>query len=98
VQNTEEHGSMNAWEVAILKTYDHLDGCAKNRAIYDNVGKFIRLSQEHMRATVYGGRPAYEHQVRSHITNLYQAGHLQQLSRGYYCLTTKGKKRIIPAS
>jgi restriction endonuclease Mrr len=87
---------MNAWEDAILRTYDGHGGCADNQEVYEDVGKFIHLTQEHLRPTVHGGRPAYVHQVRSHITNLVQSGHLKQLRRGHYCLTAKGKGRVKP--
>jgi hypothetical protein len=79
---------MNAWENAILKAY------ALNRTIYDNVGNFIQLTKAHLRPSVHGGRPAYFHQVRSHITNLVQSGDLTQVDKGKYCLTAKGKIRI----
>jgi predicted transcriptional regulator len=39
--------------------------------------------------------PAYVHQVRSHITNLFQSGDLKKVQRGEYCLTAKGKNRIL---
>ena len=82
------------WEIAILKAYALAGGCATNRTIYNTVGKFITLTSEHTAPTVHGGRPAYEHQVRSHISNLYEAGHLRQVSRGHYCLTATGQERI----
>jgi hypothetical protein len=34
---------MNAWEEAILKTYNFLGGNASNQEIYENVGRFIPL-------------------------------------------------------
>jgi hypothetical protein len=87
---------MNRWETAILKTYEFLGGCASNREIYEKVGKFITLTGEHQRRTVYGSRPAYVHQVRSHITNLVQSGDLTNIGRGEYRITAKGKTRIKP--
>lgn len=87
---------MNRWETAILKTYDLLGGCASNREIYENVGKFITLTTEHLAPTVYSGRPAYVHQVRSHITNLVQSNDLKKVGRSEYCITVAGRNRIKP--
>jgi len=83
------------WEKAILKTYDLNGGCADNQKIYENVGKFHPLTEEDLKPTVYSGRPAYVHQVRSHIANLVQSGDLRKARRGEYCLTAKGKNRIL---
>jgi hypothetical protein len=85
---------MNVWETAILKTYEFLGGWASNHEIYENVGKFITLTAEHRRQTVYGGRPAYVHQVRSHITNLVQSLDLKKIGRSEYCITVGGRSRI----
>ena len=90
----QQDSGMNMWEEAILKTYHLAGGCAANQEIYDNVGKFVSLTTQHFRPTAYGGRPAYVHQVRSHITNLVQNGDLTRMSRERYCLTLKGKNRI----
>jgi len=49
---------MNAWEDAILRTYELHSGCADNQEIYEDVGKFMPLTQEHLRPTVHGGRPS----------------------------------------
>ena len=46
---------MNVWETAILKTFEFLGGCASNREIYENVGKFITLTAEHRRHTTVAG-------------------------------------------
>ena len=64
------------------------------RDIYRDIGSFIELTSEHLEATQWGGRPAYQHQVRSHITNLCQAGYLIKVSRGRYLITEKGCQRI----
>ena len=87
---------MNRWEVAILKAYNANGGCADNQVIYNTVGNFIPLSSDHLKPTVHGGRPAYVHQVRSHITNLQQDGCLKNVSRGHYCITAKGRQRLKP--
>ena len=83
-----------SWELAILKAY-HVAArhCADNNWIYNRVGDYIELSAYHKRATASGGRPAYEHIVRSNIHNLREAGYLKQVGRGRYCLTDTGKTR-----
>ena len=81
------------WEQAILKAYLAASGCADNDKIYRTIGDFIPLTSAHERATIYGGRPAYHHQVRSYISNLTQAGYLEKRGRGHYCLTDRGKER-----
>jgi hypothetical protein len=45
------------WEKAILQAYDLNGGCADNQKIYENVGKFIPLTEKDLKPTVYGGRP-----------------------------------------
>lgn len=85
---------MSDWHIAILKSYDHHGGCADYAQIYETIGKFITLTANHMRATVYGGRPAYQHELRSFVSDLCEAGDLRRVGRGKYCLTAKGKKRI----
>jgi ribosomal protein S19E (S16A) len=85
-----------SWERAILKAYHAAARhCADNNWIYRRVGDFIELSAYHKRATAYGGRPAYEHIVRSTIHNLREAGYLQRVGRGRYCLTDAGKTRAV---
>jgi hypothetical protein len=85
---------MNIWEVAILTCINSLHGEADLQEIYKHIGNFIILEKRHLEETRYGGRPAYQHQVRSHITNLCQAGDLIRISIGRYSLTKKGQKRI----
>ena len=87
---------MNALEEAILKNYDLLGGNASNQEIYENVGRFIPLTADNLKPTVYGGRLAYVHQVRSHIANLVQSGHLYRVVRGRCRLTGQGQRRVKP--
>jgi len=85
---------VNVWEIAILKSIKSLGGEAELQQIYERLRSFIQLTEKDLRSTEWGGRPAYQHQVRSHITNLCQSGELCRVSRGRYSLTEKGKKRI----
>ncbi len=83
---------MSDWEVAILKCMDSFGGKAYLKQIYIKIDDFIELKEEHFKKQY--GRPAFQHQVRSHIANLCQADEVINLSRGYYSLTEKGKTRI----
>ncbi len=85
---------MNVWEMAILKSISSLSGEAGLQQIYDKLSDFIPLTEKHLRKTKWGKRRAYQHQVRSHITNLCQADELARISRGHYSLTEKGRQRI----
>ena len=85
---------MNTWEIAILKSINSLGGEAKLQDVYKRLSKFIQLTEEHKKETRWGGRPMYEHEVRSCVANLYQTGELDRILRGRYRLTDKGKKRI----
>jgi restriction endonuclease Mrr len=85
---------MNVWEIAILKCIESYSGKVMLQQIYERLSSFIKLTEDDLRETEWGGRPAYQHQVRSHIVNLCQAGELNRISRGCYSLTDKGRKRI----
>jgi len=87
---------MNVWEIAILRIIKAKGGQATTQEIYSELesGKFLTLTADDLRVTIYGGRPAYQHQVRSHLSNLRQSGDLKWVSRGKYSLTKKGRRRI----
>jgi hypothetical protein len=85
---------MNVWELAILQSVNLLGGEGDLQEIYRTLPRFIQLTPVHLAPTKWGGRPAYEHQVRSHVTNLRQAGELAWKARGRYALTTIGRQRI----
>ena len=84
------------WQAVILKIIFSLGGTTDTQAIYRELekGKFITLTTEHLRATVYGGRPAYQHSTRSHIANLTKSGYLNRRSRGVYKLTDDGISHV----
>jgi hypothetical protein len=87
---------MNVWEIAILKSIDYRGGEADTQQIYTDMesGTFISLNGNDLRTTKYGDRPAYQHQVRSHLSNLTQSKNIQKVSRGVYSITAKGMRRI----
>jgi predicted transcriptional regulator of viral defense system len=55
----------------------------------------LRCGHITTRTAADGGRPAYEHIVRSTIHNLQEAGYLARVGRGRYCLTDSGKTRAV---
>jgi len=79
------------WEYSILQCINSLGGKADLQKIYKTIPDFIELTEEHWKETYR--RPAYQHQIRSHITNLCQAEDLIRESRGYYSITKKGLQR-----
>ena len=87
---------MNVWEIAILRSIDYRGGRARNYEIFAELesGRFISLSDNHLRVTDYGGRPAYKHQVRKHLSNLERARDLNRVARGTYQITPQGRSRI----
>lgn len=84
------------WELTILKIVLSLDGVASLQQIYRSLeeNEFMKLTKNDLKETQWEGRPAYQHQVRSHISNLTQAGDLTRISRGVYAITEKGRRRI----
>lgn len=85
---------MNSWELAILRAVQRLRGEADLPRLYAELPTLVTLTPEHLRETIWGGRPAYQHQVRSHISNLCEAGDLRRVGRGRYRITERGLKRI----
>ncbi|MEA2063054.1 MAG: hypothetical protein U9P14_05100 [Gemmatimonadota bacterium] len=88
---------MNIWEIAILRSVEYLGGEANTQDIYRVLenGRFIELSPNDLLKTKWGERPAYQHQVRSHFSNLVDSGDLIRVSRGEYSLTKEGLNRIL---
>jgi hypothetical protein len=88
---------MNVWELTILRIVASLAGTAGLQQIYRFLenGTFMTLTKEHLRKTQWQGRPAYQHQVRSHVSNMLQAGDLKKISKGVYTITDKGRQRIL---
>ncbi len=83
-----------SWREAILRCVVAREGTAHCQDIYKDVGKFISLSPSHLRDTRYGGRPAYQHEVRSYLSNLRRDGALNLVQRGTYKITAFGKASI----
>ena len=87
---------MNVWELTILRIIESLGGTAGLQQVFRSLesGSFMALTEDHLRETKWQQRPAYQHQVRKHASNLAKAGDLTNVSWGVYAITDKGKQRI----
>ncbi|MFC1614896.1 winged helix-turn-helix domain-containing protein [Gemmatimonadota bacterium] len=85
----------NSWEIALLKCVAGLGNEAHLQHIYREINNYYNLTTIQKRKTLWGGRPAYQHQVRSHLSNLCQSKDLTRISRACYSITEKGRKRIL---
>jgi hypothetical protein len=65
MNNKRRRTLFDNWKVAILKIFRALDVLANTQSINGEIesGTFMTLTEDHLRKTVYGGRPAYQHQV-----------------------------------
>lgn len=81
-------------EAAILKIINSKKEKATTREIYSALekGKYYTLRDNQLAETIYEGRPAYQHEVRSYLSNLCQKGLLKWISRGYYALEAESGK------
>ena len=87
---------MFRWDFAILQIINDLGGDGCLQEIYARLEEFYELSVDDLRETVYSGRPAYQHQVRSFVSKLWRKkGYLVRLERGCYSLTETGRKRFL---
>ena len=75
---------MKYWEGVIYRAIESLGGEADLQEIYRKLPDLIDLTEEHLRTTKWGRRPAYEHIVRSYIPNMCQSKLLRWVSRGRY--------------
>jgi hypothetical protein len=82
------------WEIAILMGVKDIGKEAMLQQIYRKIGNYIELSPKHIEGIQYGGRPVFQHEIRSFISNLCESGCLIRLDRGLYSITEKCEKRI----
>lgn len=85
------------WSEAILRCVSELGGTASDQEIYRRIGDFKRLTRSHLAVTVYGGRPAYFHTVRSYLSLLVRKGDLIWLERGLHKISSSASERIAKA-
>ncbi|MDP3766024.1 MAG: hypothetical protein Q8R04_05920 [Nanoarchaeota archaeon] len=83
------------WENKLLLLFHQLEGMPTLKQIYDLIEKhqdLFQLKPEHFEHQY--GVSAYKNQVRSHISNLVQSGHLKRVDWGQYRITEKGMNRV----
>lgn len=78
---------MKFWKEAIYKSIESLGGEADLQEIYKSLIDIITLTEWEKRETRWGGRPAYQHIVRSYSSNMCQSGLL--------CRTKVGRYKIV---
>lgn len=81
---------MKEWSEAILEAINSLNNDASLKDIYGVLQEHFPLTGTNLRVTRYGGRPAFQHETRSFITNLVEAGELERTGRGRYRITPAG--------
>ena len=86
---------MFRWEFAILEILAHRKGTACLQEMYSTIEQSYPLKDNDPRSTAYGGRPAYQQQVRSHVSNLVHSGALERIGRGCYLLIPAGRERYL---
>jgi len=82
---------MNTWEIAILKIISGR-GKASLKELYEKINQHIELNENHF-VEKYGV-PTYHHQIRAHISDLQDKGHVKNVKRGIYAITEEGITRI----
>jgi len=87
---------MENMETALLRIINNRGLQVSNSQIYKALedGNYFKLQDQHLRATIYGGRPAYRHEVRSYLANLRKKGLIKRVSRGECEITESGKNNI----
>jgi hypothetical protein len=87
------------WQLAILKAFDipgQPNRALTDREAYRRVQHFIHLEPHHL-IFQWGERPAFENQMRSHISDLCDLRQLKILKRNLHCITPQGRTRIATA-
>jgi len=85
---------MKEWSEAILEAISYLGNEASLSDIYEALETHFPLTEDNLRTTRYGDRPAYQHEVRSFASKLVREGGLDRVSRGRYRLTRRGAARL----
>lgn len=87
---------MDTWGTILLRIISDSGKILKLQDIYRKLenGNYKKLSEKDLTPTRYGNRPVYQHQVRSHLSNLKQYEFLKNVSRGVYEITQIGRNRI----
>jgi len=82
--------------MAILKIIRDHGPEVKTSQIYQALegGDYLELKAHQLKETIYGGRPAYQHEVRSYLSNMVQEGFADRIERGVYRITGLGIKEL----
>ena len=86
---------MFRWGFAILEAIHSLGSEASLSEVYSVLEQHFPLTGQDQKETIYSRRPAYQHQVRNHISNLCQHGSLVRQRRGHYSLSHQGTQRFL---
>jgi hypothetical protein len=78
---------MEHWEMVIYQSIEALGGEADLQDIYKEISNHKDLTEKHLRITKWGERPAYQHLVRSYISNMCNTELLHRTARGRYKIT-----------
>ena len=78
---------MEGWEMTIYQSIEALGGEVDLQDIYEEIRNRKDLTKRYLRVTKWGERPAYQHLVRSYISNMCQSGLIHRTSRGHYKIT-----------
>jgi len=80
---------------ALLKIIDSKGGKVSLSQIYATVeqGQYFPLQPHHLKTTIWGDRPAYQHEVREILATLVKDGKLTRVSRGVYSITPTGTRQ-----
>lgn len=71
----------------VENAFRNLGGTASLRDIYDWLENHGNLTEWELGASPHGGRPRYQHGVRSHISDMVQAGKAERVGAGLYRLS-----------
>lgn len=82
------------WTTATLRTIQALGGRATLQQVYERIDGFKDLNESHLIPTKWGGRPAFQHVIRSTSSHLRKTGKLRSGARGSYELTDEGRRAL----
>lgn len=91
---SDEGTMIGNWEGAILQAIDEHEGQANLQQVYKAIPRLVNLTGEQLRETQWGGRPAYQHGIRSYVSKMRHSGELARTGVGEYQLTEEGRKRL----
>ena len=85
---------MFRWQYTIREILTHARGEADLKDVYRSLEDNFPLDSDDTKETRFGDRPAYQHVVRSVMSNLKKRGDVVWVSRGRYRLTDQGRAQF----